>query len=469
MIFNSFTFIFVCLVPSIFFVLLAEKFGGRHRILIQNTVLLLFSFLFFAWSGTQHVKVLAALILVNYGAGLLSAKSKKFLLAGVFLNLGILFYFKYLTLLITTYNEVLHRDLYFGEILAPLGISFLVFQCISYLLDIYHGKAKVCKNLLHFALYVAYFPKLSQGPIVKYRDMEGQIKQRKIKYEQFVKGVERFIVGMSKKVLIADILGQTSSGIYSSMGMGLDAGTAWIALLCFGAELYMDFSGYSDMAIGMAGMMGFSFQENFNFPYMSTSVTEFWRRWHISLGAWFREYLYFPLGGSRRGNVYLNLFLVFLATGIWHGAAWIYLLWGMLHGICVVTERCMMKKGWYYKIPAVIRWGVTFLIVQIGWIAFNVKDIPEFLEFFSYLFGMGTPVSFTGRFYVTPRFITLFLFVILGNLLFSRQKVQELLQRWDRTSLAFQGIKYALLLVCVYLCYITIISESYTPFLYFQF
>ena len=467
--FNSFTFLYFCLLPSILLVLLAEKFGGKYRIRIQNMILVSFSLLFFAWSGTQYLKVLLFLIFINYFVGIFSKKCKYILLAGVVLNLFVLFYYKYFTLIVSTYNEWFHKDLFFGEIIAPLGISFIVFQCISYLMDIYQKKTDVCKNLLDFSLYISYFPKFSQGPIVKYKDMENQIKYRKLEPAKIIKGLERFIVGLSKKVLIADILGQTYSGIFFNMEMGLDAGTAWIALLSFGLSLYMDFSGYSDMAIGMAVMMGFEFQENFNFPYLSTSITEFWRRWHISLGAWFREYLYFPMGGSRKGNVYLHLFIVFLATGIWHGAAWVYLFWGSMHGLCVVVERYIMQKRWYEKIPVVIRWAVTFLIVNIGWITFNVQDMEEFKEFVSYLLGMGTPVSFTGIFYLNPRLLFLCTIVVFGMIFFSRKKVQTTLLKLDRESVIFQAVKYLILLFCVYLCFITSVSEGYQPFLYFQF
>lgn len=390
MIFNSFTFIFICLIPSIILVILAEIWGGRHRIFLQNCVLTAFSVLFFAWSGTKHLKALAFLIFGNYIIGLCAAKYKKILISGIIFNLFILFYFKYLNLVFSTIAEIFHKDADFIEIFAPLGISFIVFQCISYLMDLYQETEQPCKDLLSFSLYIVFFPKLSQGPIVKFKDMRGQIQERNIEYNRFISGVERFIVGLSKKVLIADILSGTVNEIYYNVGIGMDAASAWLAVFCFAVQLYMDFSGYSDMAIGLSALFGFQFKENFDFPYLSISITEFWRKWHISLGAWFREYLYFPLGGSRRGNVYLNLFIVFLATGIWHGAAWVYLLWGMLHGVCIVMERYLMKKDWYYKIPVFIRWAGTFLIVNIGWIAFKLPHISECKTFFSYLFGKGT-------------------------------------------------------------------------------
>ena len=252
MIFNSLTFIFLCFIPCIICVLFIEKIGGRLRVRIQNVILVLFSLFFYAWSGTQYMKILVSLILLNYVLGFFIKKSRAVLALGILLNLVILFYYKYLNLVITTYNDILHRDFFLWEIIAPLGISFIIFQCISYIFDVYHEKGKVCRNFLDFALYISFFPKISQGPIVKYQDMVGQLKERRITFEKFIRGLERFIIGLSKKILIADILGQTSGSIFYNMGMGMDAGTAWIALLCYTFSLYMDFSGYSDMAIGMA-------------------------------------------------------------------------------------------------------------------------------------------------------------------------------------------------------------------------
>lgn len=469
MIFNSLTFIFICFVPSILLLLIIEKIGGKYRIKIENMILLLFSLLFYSWSGTQYLKVLFLLVIANYILGVLVKKRKIILWVGIGFNLIVLFYYKYLALVLTTFQELFHKEISISEIIAPLGISFLIFQCISYLMDVYHEKETMCKNLLEFSVYLTYFPKISQGPIVKYQDMIGEIRERKIEFNSFLYGVERFIVGLSKKVLIADILGQTVGDIFYSVGIGMDAFGAWLGVFCYTIELYMDFSGYSDMAIGMAGMMGFHFKENFNFPYLSTSITEFWRRWHISLGSWFREYLYFPLGGNRKGNVYLNLMIVFLATGIWHGATWVYLIWGGMHGICIVIERYVMKKSWYEKIPLFFRWFLTFFIVSIGWIAFQIPHISELKVFGSYLLGQGTPVSFTGRYYLTPRLIVILFVSIVGMLVFSGKRTQKFFIRLNQQSGMFNVVKYGILLICLYLCFITMVSESYTPFLYFQF
>ena len=468
MIFNSFSFVFICFIPAILAVLIADKVGGRYKIRLENLILLLFSLLFFAWSGLTGVKVLLLLIVLNYAVGLLKDKVRGILVAGIIADVSILVYYKYLYLLVSTINRFFHQECELWEIIAPLGISFIVFECISYLMDLWLGKTESCTDFLEFALYLAFFPKLIQGPIVQYHDMEEQLKRRTLSFVQVVNGTERFIIGLTKKVLLGDILSQTYSGIFQ-LGTDIDAGTAWIAVISYTFGLYMDFSGYSDMAIGMASMFGFSFKENFNFPYMSTSVSEFWRRWHISLGAWFREYIYFPLGGSRKGNVYGHLFLVFLITGIWHGAAWIYLFWGIWHGVAVVAERYIMKKSWYQKIPGIIRWAVTFMIVSVGWVAFNVTTLKEFGQFVGCLFGKGSAVSFTAVYYLTPRLLTIWFVVIAGMLIFSRLRVQHTLKRWNEQSGIFNVVKYLVLLLCVYLCFITTVSEGYAPFLYFQF
>lgn len=474
MVFDSFSFIYICLVPAILLVLGLHKIGGKHKILLENIVLLLFSFLFYYWSGSQYLGVLAVLIFVNYAVGLIGGINRKFrwvLLVGVFFNVGLLVYYKYFEKIYSALVDakIFQSNSAFENILAPLGISFIIFECISYLMDLYQDHSKAAKNLLEFALYLSFFPKITQGPIVLYRDMEKELRDRKISYGEFVAGLERFIIGMSKKVLLVDILSQTYTDKFCNMAEGMDAGTAWIVVLCYALGLYMDFSGYSDMAIGMAKMFGFHFKENFNFPYLSTSITEFWRRWHISLGTWFKNYLYIPLGGSRKGNVYVNLFIVFLVTGIWHGSGSVYLLWGCLHGVCVVVERFIMKKDWYKKIPKVIKWAVTFTIVSLGWIAFNVSGRTELKMFLGYLVGIGKKSSFSAIYFLTPRLLTTWAVIILGTLIFSREKVQGLYRKLDRESLLFQLVKYVFLLGCLFLCYITLVSEGYSPFLYFQF
>lgn len=470
MIFNSLTFIYLCMLPCILIVIVVEAFlkKSKVRIPIQNVVLTVFSILFYVWGSVEQLKILCGLIVINYVVGRFY-KHKVILLLGIAFNIGVLIYYKYINLIIEMLNEVLRGQINSIELLAPLGISFIIFQCISYQMDLYQDSAKVCRNFLHYALYILYFPKIAQGPIVKYKDMIPQIQNRSVSFNGFIEGCERFIIGLSKKVLIADVLASTVSDILQSVDIGMDVGTAWLGMICYTFQLYMDFSGYSDMAIGLSKMFGFQFHENFNFPYISTSITEFWRRWHISLGVWFREYLYFPLGGNRKGNVYINLFIVFLVTGIWHGAAGVYFLWGALHGVCVVLERAFMKTGWYQKIPTFIKWVGTFLIVNIGWLAFWLPSVESCGTYIGYLLGQGEAASFSASYYLDFRLIALLLIAALGEFLLSRQKIQMFFGIYNGKSRVFNCVKYAVLLFLGYLCFITIISSSYTPFLYFQF
>lgn len=323
MLFSSATFLFFFLPLSIVLHFLAGLFPKRGRITLQNLLLIGFSLVFFAWANVDAVRILLWLILLNYGIGLISLRFRKILLAGVILNILTLFYYKYPNTAMGWWSDLTSTTRTW-DILVPLGISFIVFHNISYLLDIYRGKTQVNKNPIEVALYIVFFPKLIQGPIVKYYDMEGELKNRKTTLSDMSTGAERFIIGLAKKVLVADILAATTDDIFGRMYTGIDVPTAWLGVLLYALVIYTDFSGYSDMAIGLGRFFGFHFQENFRFPYSSLSVSEFWRRWHISLGSWFREYLYFPLGGSRKGNVYFNLFVVFLITGIWHGSSLIY-------------------------------------------------------------------------------------------------------------------------------------------------
>ena len=366
-------------------------------------------------------------------------------------------------------NEMLGTGFTVDRIIAPLGISFMIFTCISYLMDVYRGDSAVCRDPLKFALFVAFFPKVAQGPIVQYKDMEVQLSDRRVSFDDLIWGIERFIIGLSKKVLIADILAQTSSTIFSHMYDGIDAGTARIGIFTYTLCLYMDFSGYSDMAIGIAKMTGFTFKENFDFPYLSKSPGEFWRRWHISLGAWFREYLYIPLGGSREGNVYVNLMIVFIVTGIWHGSAWIYLFWGVYHGFFVLADRWLSSRNLYKKIPAPLKQLGTFVIVMIGWIAFNVPTVKDFKSYIGRMLGRSSASTFTYAYFLTPRLIALYAVVILGCLIMNNDRVKEKISKYSEGSLMFNIVKYLVLIGLMYLCFITNLSEGYSPFLYFQF
>ncbi len=357
--------------------------------------------------------------------------------------------------------------------LYPLGISFISFHCISYLADLLREEVRLpvgseAKEFLSFATYLLFFPKITQGPIVCYADMRPELEQRSFTLEQVSAGCERILVGLAKKVLLADQLGALVSTMPQPGHM--DAPTAWLGVAAYGFQLYFDFSGYSDMAIGLSGIFGFHFKENFNFPYLSRSVTEFWKRWHISLGGWFREYVYIPLGGSRRGSVYLNLFIVFLLTGMWHGNTGIYICWGLAYGILCVIERTpwfrrLQSRRWFPPVG----WLYTTLVVFIGWLCFRLPNVSTFILYLKNMLGVGVgELSFTYTYFFTAKTLTLLAVSVLGIFLCSRQKVRALYQKAMERPVWVYG-KYFLLLALFALSYTAILSNGYTPFLYFQY
>lgn len=360
MVFSSQIFIFVFLpIALIIYFLIANLLSKFLRQSIKNYILLLLSLLFYCWSGINYITLLLISIFINYICGIIidnfknkGTLSKLTLIIGVLFNLLILFYYKYFNFSASIINNIFNSAISLRDIILPLGISFITFQGISYIVDIYRGDAVSNKNPLETALYITFFPKLVSGPIIKYKDFASQLKNRKESLKYFSYGIERIIIGLSKKVIISDILGETVDNIFTLSKSGIDTPTAWIGIICYTLQIYFDFSGYTDTAIGLGSLFGFKFIENFNYPYISKSITEFWRRWHISLSTWFKEYLYIPLGGNRKGKfrTYLNLFIVFFSTGIWHGASFNFIVWGLWHGLFMIIERMIMKKDWYIKI-----------------------------------------------------------------------------------------------------------------------
>lgn len=345
MVFSSVTFLFVFLpvVLAVYYIL-----PGRLR----NTFLLLASLLFYYWGEPRFVFVMLASIVWNYLCGLMCGYlpermrglRKLALILAVAVNLGLLVYFKYADFIIGTINGVFSRSIPLLGVTLPIGISFFTFQGLSYVIDVYRQTVRPQRDPLKLGMYISLFPQLIAGPIVRYADIEREIDHRSVDREKFYAGVSRFVIGLSKKVLIANTLALRADQIFGQPCQSLTAGVAWLGALLYSLQIYFDFSGYSDMAIGLGKMLGFTFLENFDLPYMSRSVTEFWRRWHISLSSWFRDYVYIPLGGNRRGNVYLHLLTVFILTGLWHGAAWNFVLWGLWHGLFLIVERVLRGR-----------------------------------------------------------------------------------------------------------------------------
>jgi alginate O-acetyltransferase complex protein AlgI len=380
-------------------VLLALYFLSPRR--LRNLLLLTASLLFYVWGEKTYVTVLLSSIAMNYAFGLWLDRlhtilSRKLALAlAVAANLGLLGTFKYAVFLIGNLNTAM-TALHFApvrvpEIHLPLGISFFTFHALSYVIDIYRREVRALKNPITFALYISFFPQSIAGPIVRYSDLASQLVKRTINREGFAEGTRRFIFGLSKKMLIANTLAAPADAIFKLPSEALTAGLAWLGIVCYTLQIYFDFSGYSDMAIGLAKMFGFDFKENFNYPYVSRSVTEFWRRWHMSLSSWFRDYLYIPLGGNRHGTArtYFNLVTVFFLCGLWHGASWAFVAWGLYHGGFLVLER--MRFGRLIDAsPAPVRHGYTLLAVTVGWVFFRAETFTHAASFLTAMAGLGS-------------------------------------------------------------------------------
>ncbi|WP_242651464.1 MBOAT family O-acyltransferase [Clostridium sporogenes] len=421
----------------------------------------------------KYLPLLCSSIFINYIFGLIidKLKDKKrfknfFLLIGIILNLVLLFYYKYYDFAIGNINRISNATFPYKEIALPIGISFFTFQGMSYIIDIYRKDARVNKNIFSVALYISFFPQLIAGPIVKYKDIDNQIRKRKETMEYFSYGIERFVIGLSKKVIIADTVAGIADTIFSLSNVGIDQPTAWLGAICYTFQIYFDFSGYSDMAIGLGYLFGFKFMENFNYPYISKSITEFWRRWHISLSTWFKEYLYIPLGGNRKGNTYLNLFIVFLVTGLWHGASWNFIAWGIWNGVFIIIEKIINKKRWYIKIPCFIKTTITMLIVILGWVLFRANGLMDAINYLSIMFGINraTTVTFQFSYFVNKKIVFWMLMSIvgctpvIGNTLKSHQNKK-----------IFQIGKTIFIGILLIITIIFIVNSTYSPFIYFQF
>ena len=438
MLFSSNTFLFGFL-PAV--VVLYYLCPRRCR----NVLLLVSSLIFYGWGEPKYVLLMLVSILLNYFCGLAAARQQSrqrsvrgVLIVGVVLNLGMLGFFKY-------------GKFFFGsafpDIPLPIGISFYIFQAMSYLIDVCRREVEVQKNVLTFGTYVTLFPQLIAGPIVRYRDVAEMLESRRENLPQFSRGVQRFVVGLSKKVLLANTFGAAWNALQVTTGTA----AAWLGLLCYTLQIYFDFSGYSDMAIGLGQLFGFTFLENFNYPYISASITEFWRRWHISLSTWFKEYVYIPLGGNRKGlaRQIFNILVVWLLTGLWHGASWNFVLWGGYYAALLIVEKCWLLKAGE-KLPLVLRRMLTMVLVMLGWALFYFEDLGALGAFLGRLF---TAVPSAGIAFYLP--VTA-LGCLCATPALKRVKLPDTV-RW--------GLCVVLLLLCV----ASLARQSYNPFIYFRF
>lgn len=469
MVFSSVIFLFVFLPTVLFGNLIFQKIGRTA----SNIFLIIVSLGFYAWGEPKFITVMLASITINYLIGIaignpnvrLPLFRKVAIITGVLLNLGILFYFKYLNFTV----EILDGfglNLPLKNIVLPIGISFFTFQGMSYIIDLYRNNVKMQKNPINIALYISLFPQLIAGPIVRYRDVNEQIDNRNVTLNNFANGIRRFVLGLSKKVIIANTLGQVADQIFEVTPLQNGMMTAWLGAICYAFLIYFDFSGYSDMAIGLGKMLGFEFLENFNYPYISSSITEFWRRWHISLSSWFKDYLYIPLGGNRRGNVYLNLTIVFLATGLWHGAAWNFVLWGLLHGFFIVLEKLVSKKFPGITVPKPIGWAFTMIIVLVGWVLFRAPNLEFAGDYLGIFFGIIKPEQqwFSQSFYLNTRSSATLVLALIAStpiLPFVNKLIKS-----ETIKLILANISTVVLL---FICIILVVTSTYNPFIYFRF
>ena len=465
MVFSSTIFLFVFL-PMVLLIYYNPIFTSRN---FRNNFLLLASLVFYAWGEPIFVFLMVLSIIVGWFAGLKIARAKtplakkRILILAVAFHVFILFIFKYLTFISSQLGLLLNQDFSFIKIALPIGISFFTFQLLSYLFDVYYGKAAAQANLLHLGLYIALFPQLIAGPIVRYETIEDQILNRKENLRGFSDGMICFIYGLGKKLLIANYMAQIADNIFDSGAAELSVATAWLGAVAYTLQIYFDFSGYSDMAIGLGKMFGFQFPENFNYPYIARSATEFWRRWHMSLGSWFRDYVYIPLGGNRVSKLrwMWNMFTVWALTGIWHGANWTFLAWGLLYFVLLIFEKV---TGFADKIGRLAH-VYTMSMVIIGFTIFRSENITFAINYVATMFGIGTSLFsdeifsyclWNGR-------VVLFIALLLSIPIFPlfMKKLE---------SLRLRNILEPVLATCIFLLsLIGAISATYNPFIYFNF
>ena len=462
MIFSSTLFLFIFLPVTL---LVYYLIPAKH-LKIRNIALLCASLIFYAWGEPKNIILMLASIACNNIFGLLigkiaesSGKKKLVLVASVVFNLGMLGYFKYWNLF--TFGKL-------WEVALPIGISFYTFQIMSYVIDVYRGEVAVQRSPFKLGLYISLFPQLIAGPIVRYADIEEMLSSRTTDLKGFAIGVRRFIVGFSKKVLIANVVAITTDNIFAMETR--PAATAWLGIICYALQIYFDFSGYSDMAIGLGRMFGFEFLENFNYPYISTSVREFWRRWHISLSTWFRDYLYIPLGGNRRGKLrtYINLVIVFACTGFWHGASWSFLIWGLYHGFFLVIERIGFGRI-LDRLPRFVGHIYTLLVVLFGWVLFRADDITLALRYAGDMlnfadFGLAHAISQLDNLKVIT--IIAGFIASMPILAFVKKQLEKRGEQGEATisvlSTAACAVMFCFAIVCL-------TGSDYNPFIYFRF
>ncbi len=469
MLFSSTTFIFM------FLTLLLILYFPIKNIKYRNIILLIFSLIFYSWGEPKYIFLMLITVLIAYVFGLLidkyrndKKKSKLFLVISVILILLNLFIFKYLDFSIGIINSVFKTNIGLTKLVLPIGISFYTFQILSYVIDLYWGKVGVQKNYFRLLLYVSFFPQLIAGPIVRYETVEKEISDRKTTLDGFISGFKRFIWGLAKKVIVANNVAIFCDYVYNNYS-SYGSNILWVAAVCYTLQIYFDFSGYSDMAIGLGKMFGFNFLENFNYPYIATSITDFWRRWHISLSTFFRDYVYIPLGGNRVSKIKFirNIFIVWLLTGIWHGASYNFILWGLYYAILLLIEKLFTGK-YIEKLPKVLKILYSLFFITLGWVIFRVENINDLILVIKKMFSFNNS-SFITLFNNNAILISTIPYIILGIFL------SLPIDKWFKTKvdksngIVLTLIEDLILGVLFGISVMFLVSNSYNPFIYFRF
>ena len=465
MVFSSFTFLFVFLPLVLFTYFIAKK--RKYR----NIVLLIFSLIFYAWGEPIYVILMILSIVVNYFMALAIEKfpkNKKILMIiDIMFNLGIIGFFKYGNFIVQNINLVFNSNIPEITLGLPIGISFYTFQILSYVIDVYKKTVPVQKNIINLGMYVTLFPQLIAGPIVRYETIADEVENRKESFEKVVEGLKRFMVGLGKKVLIANQMALIADTIYGGDISQTGTISLWLAAISYTLQIYFDFSGYSDMAIGLGKVFGFHFLENFNYPYIARNITDFWRRWHISLSTWFRDYVYIPLGGNRVSKLkwLRNILVVWMLTGLWHGASWNFILWGLYYGILLIIEKLFLGK-WIEKLPKILQHVYTLLFVVIGWVIFRIEDFSQMGIVLQRMFvwkssGIIDNIILNFDIFSSVPYIIIALIGSMPIISILKEKTKN---RLSYNILSSVG-SYAILIISI--CFL--LSATYNPFIYFRF
>lgn len=466
MVFSSITFIYYFLpIVILIYYLTPDKY--------KNLFFLLASLFFYTWGEIKYILLIIISIIANYIFGVLlenkKVKKKNIMIFASIFNIGLLGVFKYTGFFLNTINNIFNISVPIPNIRLPLGISFFTFQALSYVVDVYREEVPVQKKITDLALYVIAFPQLIAGPIVRYNTVNEQIKYRTHTSEKFSEGIKRFLLGLGKKTLLANSLGSLANASFEAVG-NLTLLSSWLGIIAYTFQIYYDFSGYSDMAIGLGKMFGFEYEENFNYPYISKSITEFWRRWHISLGTWFKDYVYIPLGGNRLSKMknIRNLFIVWFLTGMWHGASWNYIIWGLYFGVLLFIER--ITKDLRKNIPSYINMIITFILVVIGWIFFRIEDIYLSLDYLKSLFNIGNIglIDIESRINLHDNIILLFISFVLATPLLDNL-VNRLYKKLELNIRKIGLLETMFYISILIMSTIYLVNSTYNPFIYFRF